>query len=65
MCRVLAAESAELLVLHASGLFLLVLRRGVVPSFALRTFQRNDVSHGNTLPVIVTTSWSLRPGLNR
>jgi hypothetical protein len=65
VCRVFAAESAELLVLDPAGLLLLVLRGRVVPSLTLGTFQRNDVSHGISFLINVTFLWSLRPGLNR
>ena len=43
--RVLPARTAKLLRLHALGMLLLVLRRGVVPVFTLTTLQRNDFSH--------------------
>ena len=49
MRSVLAAESAELLVLHAAGLLLLVLCCGIIPAFALSAFKRYDLSHGNDL----------------
>ena len=44
----LAAEPAILLVLDASGLFLLVLGGGIIAVFAIGAFQRNDVSHVRT-----------------
>ena len=64
---VLPAEPAELLVLHPARLFLLVLRRRVVPVLALRAFQRDDVSHVDASPcyenlVVEPDSASLRPG---
>jgi hypothetical protein len=42
---VLVAEAAKLLVLNPTGMLLLVLGRRVVPSLAVRTFKRNNVSH--------------------
>jgi hypothetical protein len=43
--RVLPARTAELLGLHAFGVFLFVLGGGVVPVLALTTLQRNDFAH--------------------
>ena len=43
--RMLAAEPAELLILDPPRLFLLVLRRRVVPSLAVSAFQCDDVTH--------------------
>ncbi len=45
MRRVLAAEAAELIELQPLRRLLLVLRRAVVPAFALGARQRDDVSH--------------------
>ena len=41
----LVAPRAELLVLHAPGLLLLVLGRGVVAAFAGSALKSNDVAH--------------------
>jgi hypothetical protein len=43
--RVLPARTAELLGLHAFGVFLFVFGGGVVPVLALTTLQRNDFAH--------------------
>jgi hypothetical protein len=42
---VLGAEPAILLVLHAAGLFLLVLRGGIVPPLAVGALEGDNVSH--------------------
>jgi hypothetical protein len=41
----LPARTAELLGLHAFGVLLLILGRGVVAILALTTLQRNDFAH--------------------
>jgi len=43
--RMFPARTAEFLGLHALGVLLLVLGRGVVPVLALTTLQRNDFPH--------------------
>ena len=43
--RVLVAEAAVLLVLHPTGMLLLVLRGRVVPVLAVGTLERDNVSH--------------------
>ncbi len=43
--RVLVAPLAIFLVLHPPRLFLLVLRRGVIPALAVSTLKRDDISH--------------------
>ena len=51
MRRMLAAPAAELLQLHALGLRLTVLRRRIVPVFAITALHCNDFSgHNNKAP---------------
>ena len=50
MCRVLAAAVAELLELETASGRLLVLRRRVVPLFAIRALQCDDFAHLPILP---------------
>jgi len=45
--RVLVAPAAVFLVFDTPRLLALVLGRGIVASFALGTFQRNNFSHDN------------------
>ena len=47
MSGVLPAEAAELAHLEPLGRLLLVLRRAVIPAFALGARHRDDVSHGD------------------
>ena len=50
MCRVLAAAVTELLELETASGRLLVLRRRVVPLFAIRALQCDDFAHLPILP---------------
>jgi hypothetical protein len=50
---VFGTKAAELLVLNPPGLLLLVLGHRIVPTLALRTLQRDNVSHCSTLFFIV------------
>ncbi len=45
MHRVLRTEPAILFILHAPGLLLLVLRRGIVPMLAVGALECYNISH--------------------
>ncbi len=45
--RVLVAEAAELLLFHPTRMLFPVLRRRVVPAFAVGAFKRDNVSHSH------------------
>jgi hypothetical protein len=51
--RMLVAEPAELLVLDAAGLLLLVLCRRVVSAFAIGAFKRDNISHRQTFSFFI------------
>ena len=71
MLGVFGTEATVLLVLNASGLFLLVLRCRIIPILTNGAFQCYDVSHFILRNVMIACfslvlfSSSLRPGLNR
>ena len=54
MARVLPAEPAVLAHLEPFGRLLLVLRRAVIPAFALGTRHRDDVSHTVNLRICLS-----------
>ena len=49
MLRVFIAPGAELLILNAARLLLLVLRSGIVPTFTVGTFECDDIAHWKML----------------
>jgi len=52
MNRVMPAAAAKLLRLKTLGILLFVLRCRVVPLFAIRTLQRNDVAHDSIFGIL-------------
>jgi hypothetical protein len=49
---VLPARIAELFGLHPVGMLLLILRRRIIPIFAIVALQRDDFSHGQSISAV-------------
>jgi hypothetical protein len=65
MCRVLAAAVTELLELETASGRLLVLRRRVVPLFAIRALQCDDFAHLPILPHWFKPAFAMDSGFRR